>query len=158
MPYHEFLSPELATEAMTQTHSIWGGNLSLEVRIERQRKRLADAGPSLYQMSGLTNDDGTLICSLKRYYFFVTIVGKSVKAVGLGGIFTHPEHRRQGLAAELIRTVLDESRDKYQCGTSLLYSDISPAYYQKFGFREVPAISWSIPIASLPEQRGYELR
>ena len=156
MAYHIILPLNLVQEAIRQTHSIWGGGLSIDDRMERQLQRLADCGTELYHLSGITDSDGRLVSSLKRYYFDISIDGEIVHAVGLGGIFTHPDYRRNGLAANMIEDILRESREELGCGASVLYSDIDPSYYNKLGFRQVTALSWDVPVASLPTAEVLE--
>ena len=52
----------------------------------------------------------------------------------LSSMYTHPEYRRQGIAKELLRRVVDEART-YGCGTvQITASDMGVLLYTDFGF------------------------
>ena len=52
----------------------------------------------------------------------------------LSSMFTDPEYRRQGIAKELLRRVVDEART-YGCGTvQITASDMGVLLYTDFGF------------------------
>jgi predicted N-acetyltransferase YhbS len=59
-------------------------------------------------------------------------------AAGLGSIATPPELRRRGHAARLIAGALAEL-DARGVAVVYLHSDIAPRYYERFGFRALPA-------------------
>jgi N-acetylglutamate synthase-like GNAT family acetyltransferase len=58
-------------------------------------------------------------------------------SAGLGSIATVPEKRGQGFGAYLIKTMV-EYLDLRCTRATFLFSDISPHYYARFGFRALP--------------------
>ena len=52
----------------------------------------------------------------------------------LSSMYTNPDYRRQGIARELLRRVVEEARD-YGCGTvQITASDMGVLLYSDFGF------------------------
>lgn len=145
-------------ESQRTSHEIWGAESSLESRIEKLQRILAFAGSSILSMSGLIDVDGNLLSSLKRYSIEIKFQDQLFKTIGLGAIFTSKIARGQGLAKILIEKVLAEEKDR---GTALalLYSDIDPNYYKKFGFIDFPAYDISVSVESIPNlSSNLELR
>lgn len=136
------LSPEQQEQHVRDSHSQWGRSASVEERLQLLQMRLKKHGPRLFSMSGLVNDDGKLVASLKKYYFTLKLDGAEGLCVGLGAVFTHPDFRRSGLAESMIRKVLENARLLEGCKFSMLYSDIHPTYYEKFGFQKTPSLNW----------------
>ena len=79
-------------------------------------------------------ENGRLSSSLIVY----RLTERGEGAFGLGSIATPRAERRRGRAALLIRGVLD-LLDRQGAGTVYLHSDISPAFYERLGFRALPA-------------------
>ena len=155
--YVPFLTGDHIRQHIHHSHDLWGGGQTQEARVEVLMARLKTTGPEMFAMSGLVDGQGQLLASLKRYYFDLSIRGKSVKTIGLGAIFTDPSLRKGGLAAQLIKIVLDEARENEGCGVGLLFSDIGTSYYERFGFRALPSFSWKCAVADLPDGEGITL-
>lgn len=158
MQYIPTLEETLILQHAAQTHSLWGAGTSLEERSRKLLERLSRVGPQAFTMSGFTNGKSELACSLKRYYFELSVGGKLAKCVGLGAIFTHPAFRKKGLAADLIQRTLLDSQANSGCQYALLFSDIGERYYEKFGFRAAPAWDWAAKIENLPTDPGLAAR
>lgn len=158
MPYLKVLSNREIQQHIEQTHLLWGQNTSVQDRFEKLKQRLKSASAQTFLMSGLVDSDGYLMASLKRYYFSLRIHGERVNCIGLGAVFTHPEYRSRGLAAQLIETVLAESKSEYACQAALLYSDIDVRYYEKLGFTALPALNWNMNVSQLPNTSAFSIR
>ena len=152
MKYVQILKLTHLRQHIEQSHSLWGEHYTVEQRFEILLERIA---PRAFFLSGLVDSTGHLVASLKRYYFSLNLKGVSVPCVGLGAIYTDPASRKQGHAARLIQTVLQESRSEYHCGAAVLYSEIGESYYRKLGFVEAPAMSWTRAISNLPQGPGF---
>jgi len=85
---------------------------------------------------------------------------------GIGSIATPPGLRRRGLAARLIKDIL-ELLAREGAKTVFLFSDIAPGYYEQFGFRILPAefqrypgstcMAWGGPVSELLSSPGFSL-
>jgi predicted acetyltransferase len=100
-------------------------------------------------MSGYEESSGRLMCSLKRYYYPIVSSKKSLRAIGLGAIYTDTAFRKQGYAAQLIKKVLQEASDEENCDVAVLFSDIDTRYYKNLGFIELPSMNWKFELQHL---------
>jgi hypothetical protein len=76
--------------------------------------------------------DGTILCNLNTRRFRRGVMG-------IASVATAPEFRKQGWASLLLRAVMELMR--HQNGAPvrfLLFSEVDPAFYRKFGFAELP--------------------
>lgn len=156
--YRNYINEQQIEQHVAQTHELWGGRTSPDERLGSLRKRLLEAGQDAFFLSGLVDAHEKLIASMKRYYFPVRIRGTRVQAIGLGAIFTLPEARQRGLASALIQRVLAESKSEFGCRAAVLYSDIEPRYYQRFGFVEAPSLNWVVATGELRDSEPLETR
>lgn len=78
--------------------------------------------------------DGEPVASLLRYDFTLRRDGERRRAFGLGGVGTHPDHRKKGLATSLCR----EAAERHG-GAGLLFSAVPAAFYERLGYVAVPA-------------------
>jgi len=154
--YHDRLGEGDCLTAQSESHELWGGDFSLEIRWDRLHHFMTDFPETPMWMSGLTLND-RLVSSCKRYHFDLLIQGIPQKCIGLGAVFSGPEYRRQGFAATLIQQVLSEER---RLGTewALLYSAIDLAYYVALGFHPLSSERWSVGVIDLPNLSGMTSR
>lgn len=78
-------------------------------------------------------EDGVPECSLLAHEIPLP---EGAPACGLGSIATAPERRGRGLASRLIAEVLAR-REAAGVEVFFLFSDIAPAFYERFGFRSL---------------------
>lgn len=94
--------------------------------------------------------------SLGAYPFSFRLHGRPIKAACIGAVHTHPDFRRQGLAANLMQQVEDQlSRTGVEA--LLLYSDIQPAYYEALGFCKIPLKHAKIDLTHEPATAKQQL-
>lgn len=77
-------------------------------------------------------------------------------AVGLGSISVPPELRGQDHASRLIRDVIRRQEETAGTEVFFLFSDISPAFYERFGFKALapcPGKPESILMARADEEK-----
>ena len=68
--------------------------------------------------------------SMRAKYF----EGSTHKLAMIGAVYTAKNHRRKGYAAKLLEEVIEAyKKDGYEL--FMLYSDITPSYYEKLGFK-----------------------
>ena len=78
--------------------------------------------------------DNELACGLGVYASQVFIEGSTHKLAMIGAVYTAKNHRRKGYAAKLLEEVIEAyKKDGYEL--FMLYSDITPSYYEKLGFK-----------------------
>ena len=78
-------------------------------------------------------DGDRAVANVSVSFMELMVRGKSVRAIQLGTVMTHPDYRRQGLAALLMNRVLE----KYEKDCAFIYLFANPSvlgFYPKFGF------------------------
>lgn len=103
----------------------------LEARLVDQ---LRDAGRLLISL--VAEKEGTIVGHVA---FSPVTVPSGALGVGLAPVAVAETHRRQGIAASLIREGLDACRER-NMGWAVVLGD--PAYYARFGFR--PAVEFGL--------------
>lgn len=69
--------------------------------------------------------------------------GKNYRVLGLGAIFTAAHKRQQGLASELIKSVVNQAKTDNLDGV-LLFSAIDKTFYNQFGFENLGSLDFEI--------------
>jgi predicted N-acetyltransferase YhbS len=119
------------------TFTIWSEGLSRPAysRWNRALMETSWGRARMHRIALLRGDD--VVASAKRYDFDARLDGAPVQVLGIGAVFTPPEHRGRGHARALIRHLLEDAAGR-GCGLALLFSEIGPAFYESFGFRVIP--------------------
>ena len=102
-------------------------------------------------------EDGRWLSTAKRYDLRVVLDGETLPAIGIGAVFTPPPLRRRGFASDLLRRMLDEaSVEGYRF--AMLFSEISPRFYEALGFTSVPVRQHVLDVATLVGSPGIAIR
>jgi GNAT superfamily N-acetyltransferase len=133
---------------LPETHSLWGGKRDFDTYAADFR---ATAGSPYVKRRPFTvglQIDGVLGASCKLYDRELSWGAKTLRAVGIGAVFTPPTLRGRGYASALLGAVLD---DETAAGRDLayLFSDIHPAFYERLTFRKLPSRVFTARAASL---------
>jgi predicted N-acetyltransferase YhbS len=133
-------------DVLPHSFSLWGGGRTFEQYASDFRGSAASAQPKPFTI-GL-REAGQVACSCKLYDRELRDGDATLRAIGIGAVFTSPAERGRGLASLLLGALLDDKRDAGY-DLAFLYSDIHPAFYEKLGFRAVPSRSISLSAAAL---------
>ncbi|MGE0606155.1 MAG: GNAT family N-acetyltransferase [Pirellulales bacterium] len=123
--------------AYRNVHETWGRGAPLDDFLERRLKSPAHNRARWW----VATVDGCVAASLGCHPLQFIWQGQARPGFGICAVHTVPAYRRQGLADQLCRTVIADSEASNDW-FGLLFSDISPAYYARMGFRELPARSF----------------
>jgi hypothetical protein len=139
---------EYVREVLPGTFALWGASRSFE----RYALDFREIATSTYAKRrpftiGL-RESGALVSSCKTYDREIRWNGSSLRATGIGAVFTPERLRGHGFAAALLGGLLDAER---AAGRDLvyLYSDIHPAYYERLGFKTLPSRILTLRATSL---------
>jgi predicted N-acetyltransferase YhbS len=97
-------------------------------------------------------EGGEVLASAKLYDFEAALDGRPLRVTGVGAVFTQPRHRGQGAASELMSRLLETARTA-GADAALLFSEIGPGFYARFGFERIATCDLTIRVAK-PERRG----
>ena len=141
---------DVLEEILDQTYPVWNEGLTRE-NYERFNiaQRKTAWGATHLQRVALVSSDGRLLSTAKRYDLRARLDGRPVRVFGIGAVFTPPSLRRHGLAADLIRRLLETAASE-SFDFALLFSAIAPAYYRRFGFEAIPVEQVSIDVRVKP--------
>jgi len=139
--------------AFAQVHSIWPHADDLEVHLVKRLHAVQQARAEWFV--GKEKDQVVVSCAA----YPMTLYGPDGlrRARGFGAVFTHPQHRGKGYAADLVRWV----KAWYEAQNTqdfILYSDISPSYYERLGFHRLSSWAWTISAAALPAGDPFRLK
>ncbi len=109
----------------------WGVSLTPEQYVERNRRLYAHpfGNSSITTYGWKINGDWASSFDLLQ----VSIGGK--KGYLIASVLTHPEYRKKGYATQLLDKVLPDIKDPI-----VLYSDIDPKFYERWGFIKNPRV------------------
>jgi GNAT superfamily N-acetyltransferase len=139
---------EYVREVLPETQPLWGGPRDF-ARYEADFRAVAQSayGRSRPFTVGM-RDAGRLVVSCKLYDREMRWGTKTLRATGIGAVFTIPAHRGRGFASAMLGVLLDEERVAGR-DIAFLYSDIHPAFYERLGFIRLPSRNLTLRAASL---------
>ncbi len=139
-------------DVLPHSAALWTGERSYEEYVAEFRSLSASGfGRRRFRTIGLVVD-GILGASCKRYQRELRCGDRTLRAAGIGAVFTAPELRGRGYATALIGALLDAER---AAGTDIafLFSDIHPSFYERLGFTALPSRTIVLRADTLPATR-----
>lgn len=97
-----------------------------------------------------------VVASCKLYDVTMSARGRLYKVGGIGAVYTQKEFRGHGHAKAMLHDLIDLTDGEGYDGL-ILYSEIDPAFYERFGFLELGGADFNIllpPSSSESEQRS----
>jgi len=149
-------SPDEIVAAHQNVFDLWSKGRSMEKHVEF---RLTSPSHSRATwIVGCVRQQ--VVTSLGCYPVLFKVDSETVRGSAIGSVYSSPEQRGKGYAAQLVDWADDYQRD---CGTaiSVLYSDIDPAYYGRRGYTICPSFEgWCDPQTVVPDDgdRPIELK
>ena len=128
---------DYVASVLPETHALWGARRDFERYAADFRVTAATASPRRPFTVGLRTGE-RILASCKRYERELRWENKTLRASGLGAVFTSPELRGRGYASAMLGALLDEERSVGR-DLAFLFSDIHPAFYERLGFIRVPS-------------------
>jgi predicted N-acetyltransferase YhbS len=143
---------------LRQTHAIWSAGLSRSDYREYIHQQLKHPWGTRNHKFFVLKEGEKLVSSCKLYTVRLSSRGRSYKLGGLGAIYTFEEARNKGYGSALIEQIIDRCHEHDYDGM-ILFSDIDPAYYERFGFMSLGAADFTfqlpwhqpVPLAHLKE-------
>ncbi|MDP3543748.1 MAG: GNAT family N-acetyltransferase [Elusimicrobiota bacterium] len=109
-------------------YDVWGERLGLDAYLAACRASPKYAAGAWWVSAG---GDGVPLSSLLAHEI---LLPSGRPAVGLGSIATPPALRGRGHASSLIAGFLRAREESHGTEVFFLFSDIAPAFYERFGF------------------------
>lgn len=149
----EVLDPKLRPTLATVRAEAWRGWMTPEEFTERNARLNA------HELSGKRCQtyvwraaDGEIVTSMELYEVTLGLTDglgswSEEPAVLIASVITPPAHRGNGYASAMI----EEYFRRHPEQNSVLYSDIGPRFYERFGFRAVPRFVTELPPGPLAD-------
>jgi|GEM_PF-1533251 len=126
------------SEVMRSSREVWGAGISLEQYAEYHRLiRTHQWSKDNFKHLVLVNNKNELLSSCKVYHHRLRVGSELFKLCGIGAVFTPLLNRGKGYATQMLKALLDDLKTS-GLDLALLFSDISPEFYEQFGFRLIP--------------------
>jgi GNAT superfamily N-acetyltransferase len=133
---------------LPDTHALWGSRRDFETYAADFRATAESPYVKRRPFTMGLYAGGELGASCKLYDRELRWGPKSLRATGIGAVFTPPALRGRGYASALLGAVLDEERASGR-DLAYLFSDIHPAFYERLTFRRLPSRVFTLRAASL---------
>jgi len=147
------LAPETyVRDVLPQTFPLWGDGRTYE-RYVADFLAVANSRYGRRRRHTVAlDDDAVLGATCKLYSRELHWGARTMRAVGIGAVFTPVTLRGRGYASVMLGTLLD-AEVAAETDLAFLFSDIRPQFYERLGFRGVPSRSISIRATSLDGSR-----
>jgi GNAT superfamily N-acetyltransferase len=127
----------LLDQVLSASYDIWNDGLTRQAYARWWSAQLATPWGSSHLRRTALVEGGVVLASAKEYRFDATLDRRAMRVVGVGAVFTQPEHRGQRAAATLIEQLLDRAA-REGADLALLFSEIGADYYARLGFTMLP--------------------
>ena len=128
----------LLEEILDGTYPIWNEGLTRRAYGQwNAAQMLTPWGRDHLHRFALVDDGGRLLASAKRYRYDVRLNGRDTSMCGFGAVFTPPDRRGRGHAAEAIEQIVAREREA-GAAMATLFSEIGEPFYRRLGFEPVP--------------------
>jgi len=141
MKIKEVSTKEELFKIADDTYEVWNNSLSIYDYKVYQSVMLENDWAKKNSKYIYLEDKKQILSSLKLYQIKVMLEGVRYKCYEICAIYTKKEYRNRGYASYLIDYVISN----YD-GFFFLYSDISPSFYERFGFLKMPIYKVSLDI------------
>ncbi len=139
---------EYVRDVLPETFPLWGGQRTFERYAQDFRSVALSSYGRRRRFTVGIREDGRIAASCKNYDRELRYGDKSLRATGIGAVFTPARLRGRGYASALLGALLDAERDAGR-DVVYLYSDIHPVFYERLGFSALPSRLITLRAASL---------
>ena len=143
---------EYVRTVLPETFELWGNKRTFERYAGDFRELAASTYAKRRDFTIGVYEDGELAASCKTYDREIRWHEQSLRAVGIGAVFTPPSLRGRGYATAMLGAFLDAERDAGR-DVAFLLSDIHPDFYARLGFVALPSRLLTLRASSLGDER-----
>jgi len=117
------------------SQSVWGHGIGPEEYVEYHNLiRNHPWSQKNFQHLVLIDEQGEIFSSCKTYHHQVRIGSEFFRLCGIGAVFTPPQYRSLNYASQMLEYLMEEIQEQ-GFELALLFTDIGPEFYSRFGFR-----------------------
>ena len=133
---------------LPDTFALWGARRTFDRYVDDFAALARSAYGRRRAFTVGLRDAGELVCSCKNYDRELRWNDASLRATGIGAVFTPERARGRGYATLMLGALLDAERAAGR-DLAFLFSDIHPAFYERLGFVALPSRSFTLRALSL---------
>lgn len=145
--------PPAVEQLDRETHASWGGGLTLEQYLRRERVLRAVPFARRGLRTWILRLEGAAVASCESYETDVTASGRRGLGHGIASVYVPTAHRGHGYASELLKRVHEVLR-KEGVLLCFLMSEIGPTLYERLGYVGRPLMTRRFAAASPQETHG----
>jgi GNAT superfamily N-acetyltransferase len=136
---------DILERVLDDTFPMWNDGLSRAYYGKAWTAQLKTAWGSTHLDRVALVDGPHVLSSAKRYDLSLRFDGRIRRVLGIGAVFTAPEHRGRGCARELLARMLETAVTEGQ-EFAMLFSEIPPAFYERLEFVPVPLVERTLEV------------
>jgi GNAT superfamily N-acetyltransferase len=135
-------------DVLPDTFPMWGDGRTFERYVADFRAVAGSAYGKRRQFTVGIVEGGRIVSSCKNYERELRWNGVSLRATGIGAVYTPEDLRGRGYASLMLGALLDAERDAGR-DVAFLYADIHPAFYERLGFIALPSRQFTLRASAL---------
>jgi predicted N-acetyltransferase YhbS len=143
---------EYVRTVLPESFALWGDKRSFDRYVDDFRNVANSTYAKRREFTIGMYEAGELVASCKNYDRELRARDLSLRAVGIGAVFTPPRLRGRGYATAMLGALLDDERAAGR-DIAFLFSDIHPAFYARLGFVALPSRLITLRASSLGDER-----
>jgi predicted N-acetyltransferase YhbS len=143
---------EYVRTVLPESFALWGDKRTFERYVEDFRDVANSTYAKRRDFTIGMYDAGELVASCKTYDRELRANDVSLRAVGIGAVFTPARARGRGYATAMLGAFLDTERAAGR-DLAFLFSDIHPEFYARLGFVALPSRLITVRASSLGDER-----
>ncbi len=128
----------------------WGKRLTVPQYVDREHALRNHRWALTAMTTWLLADADDILCSCETFRNDSSVGNQTGTSFSVASVFTEPHLRGKGYAKQLMSELISKLRSQPDAQSSVLYSDVGAAIYEKSGYRALPAWDWVLPPAELP--------
>jgi GNAT superfamily N-acetyltransferase len=137
---------EYLRQILPETFPIWNDGLEFSHYVQFWEAQLNTTWGAGHLDRVALLENGRVLSSAKRYDLSARVDGRIRRVLGIGAVFTSPARRGRGGAERLISAVLETAEaEGYEY--AMLFSEIAPAFYERFDFVPVPLLEAQLEVS-----------
>lgn len=121
-------------KVLRHTYEIWSPGLDRQSYYQYICRQMNHPWSRRNYTFFIYRDGSGLVASCKLYSLQFSARGRLHRLAGVGAVYTQPDLRGMGYARKMLNELIDRSRSQGAEGM-LLFTDIGPQFYERFGFR-----------------------
>jgi len=134
-------------QVLHETYRIWSPGLTKAAHQQYVWEQMSHPWSKNHYRYLVYKRNSTVAASCKTYALSMTARGREYRILGIGSVYTQQAWRGTGCATDMLHDVIESARAQKYEGL-LLYSEIGPDFYERFGFEELGGADFCIFTAS----------